>query len=38
MSRYFTEEIVAWVVDVANPTASWMTGQVIAIEGGLSMA
>jgi NAD(P)-dependent dehydrogenase (short-subunit alcohol dehydrogenase family) len=36
--RYFTEEVAAWIVDLANPTASWMTGQVIAIDGGLSIA
>jgi len=25
-------------VDLANPTVSWMTDQVIAIDGGLSIA
>jgi NAD(P)-dependent dehydrogenase (short-subunit alcohol dehydrogenase family) len=32
------EEVAAWIVDLANPKASWMTGQVIAIDGGLSIA
>jgi NAD(P)-dependent dehydrogenase (short-subunit alcohol dehydrogenase family) len=32
------EEVAAWIVDLANPTASWITGQVIAIDGGLSIA
>jgi NAD(P)-dependent dehydrogenase (short-subunit alcohol dehydrogenase family) len=32
------EEVAAWIVDLANPTASWITGQVIAVDGGLSIA
>jgi NAD(P)-dependent dehydrogenase (short-subunit alcohol dehydrogenase family) len=32
------EEVAAWIVDVAQPTARGMTGQVIAIDGGLSIA
>jgi NAD(P)-dependent dehydrogenase (short-subunit alcohol dehydrogenase family) len=28
----------AWIVDLATPTASWITGQVIAVDGGLSSA
>jgi NAD(P)-dependent dehydrogenase (short-subunit alcohol dehydrogenase family) len=32
------EEVAARIVDVAHPTARWMTGQVIAIDGGLSIA
>src|SRR5262245_48434630 len=33
-----SEEAMAWIVDLANPKASWMTGQVIAVDGGLSIA
>lgn len=36
--RGTAEEVAAWIVDLANPAASWMTGQVIAIDGGLSIA
>jgi NAD(P)-dependent dehydrogenase (short-subunit alcohol dehydrogenase family) len=36
--RGTSEEVAAWIVDLANPTASWLTGQVIAIDGGLSIA
>ena len=32
------EEVAAWIVDLANPTANWITGQVGAVDGGLSMA
>ena len=32
------EEVAAWIVGLANPAASWMIGQVIAIDGGLSIA
>jgi NAD(P)-dependent dehydrogenase (short-subunit alcohol dehydrogenase family) len=32
------EEVAAWIVDLAHPTARWITGQVIAIDGGLSIA
>jgi NAD(P)-dependent dehydrogenase (short-subunit alcohol dehydrogenase family) len=32
------EEVAVWIVDLANPTARWMTGQVIAMDGGLSFA
>jgi len=36
--RGTSEEVAAWIVDLSNPTASWITGQVIAIDGGLSIA
>jgi NAD(P)-dependent dehydrogenase (short-subunit alcohol dehydrogenase family) len=36
--RGTSEEVAAWIVDVAHPTARWMTGQVIAIDEGLSIA
>lgn len=31
------EEVAAWIVRLANPQANWVTGQVIAIDGGLSV-
>src|SRR5690606_14740569 len=32
------EEIAAWIVNLSNPEATWITGQVIAVDGGLSIA
>lgn len=32
-----SEEIATWIVNLADPSASWVTGQVIAIDGGLSV-
>lgn len=32
------EEGAAWIEHLATPTASWMTGQVRAVDGGLSGA
>ena len=32
------DEVAAWILKLADPTANWMTGQVIAIDGGLSIA
>jgi NAD(P)-dependent dehydrogenase (short-subunit alcohol dehydrogenase family) len=31
------DEVARWIVHVADPAASWMTGQVIDIDGGLSL-
>jgi NAD(P)-dependent dehydrogenase (short-subunit alcohol dehydrogenase family) len=36
--RGIPEEVAAWIVDLANATASWITGQVRAVDGGLSIA
>lgn len=36
--RGTAEEIAAWIVHLASPAATWVTGQVIAIDGGLSVA
>ena len=36
--RGTAEEVAAWIVRLASPAASWMTGQVIAVDGGLSIA
>jgi NAD(P)-dependent dehydrogenase (short-subunit alcohol dehydrogenase family) len=32
-----TEEVARWVVAVADPTVTWMTGQVLSIDGGMSL-
>jgi hypothetical protein len=32
------KEIAAWIVDLANPTACWITDQVRAVDRGLSIA
>lgn len=36
--RGTSEDVAAWIVSLANPAASWVTGQVIAVDGGLSIA
>ncbi|WP_027133654.1 SDR family NAD(P)-dependent oxidoreductase [Geminicoccus roseus] len=32
------DEVAAWVVQLANPAFDWVTGQVIAVDGGLGLA
>jgi NAD(P)-dependent dehydrogenase (short-subunit alcohol dehydrogenase family) len=32
-----TEEVAHWVVAVADPSVTWMTGQVLSIDGGMSL-
>lgn len=36
--RGTSEEVAEWIVGLAAPTAKWVTGQVISIDGGLSIA
>jgi NAD(P)-dependent dehydrogenase (short-subunit alcohol dehydrogenase family) len=31
------EEIAQWIVTLADPTVSWITGQVLSVDGGLSV-
>jgi NAD(P)-dependent dehydrogenase (short-subunit alcohol dehydrogenase family) len=31
-------EVARWIVHLADPAASWVTGQVIAVDGGLAVA
>ena len=31
------EEVAAWIVRLADPTATWLTGQVLTIDGGLEL-
>ena len=35
--RGVTEEIARWIVRLASPEEDWITGQVIAVDGGLSL-
>ena len=30
-------EVAAWILSVSAPTVTWMTGQVISIDGGMSL-
>ncbi len=32
-----TEEVCRWIVSLADPTVTWITGQVISIDGGMSL-
>ena len=32
-----TAEVAHWVVAIADPTVTWMTGQVLSIDGGMSL-
>jgi len=36
--RGVSDDIATWIVALANRNASWITGQVIAVDGGLSVA
>ncbi|MFI2378343.1 SDR family NAD(P)-dependent oxidoreductase [Streptomyces sp. NPDC018964] len=32
------QEIAAWILRLADPTATWLTGQVLTVDGGLELA
>jgi NAD(P)-dependent dehydrogenase (short-subunit alcohol dehydrogenase family) len=32
-----TEEVARWVVAIADPSAAWVTGQVLSVDGGMSL-
>lgn len=32
------EEVAAWIVALSDPAASWVTGQVVTVDGGLSIS
>ena len=32
-----TEEIATWIVHIADPSVTWMTGEILAIDGGMSL-
>jgi NAD(P)-dependent dehydrogenase (short-subunit alcohol dehydrogenase family) len=31
------EEVARWIVAMADPSASWVTGQIVAVDGGLGL-
>jgi NAD(P)-dependent dehydrogenase (short-subunit alcohol dehydrogenase family) len=35
--RGFPEEVAAWIVELASESGAWITGQVITVDGGLSV-
>jgi len=32
-----TEEVAKWVVAIADPSVTWMTGAILSIDGGMSL-
>ena len=32
-----TDEVARWVLQVADPSVTWLTGQVLSIDGGMSL-
>jgi NAD(P)-dependent dehydrogenase (short-subunit alcohol dehydrogenase family) len=32
-----TEEVAHWIIAIADPNVTWMTGQVLSIDGGMSL-
>jgi NAD(P)-dependent dehydrogenase (short-subunit alcohol dehydrogenase family) len=32
------EEVARWIVSLADPASEWVTGQVITVDGGLSIS
>lgn len=35
--RGTADEVAQWIVKLGNPSATWITGQVISVDGGLSI-
>jgi len=31
------EEVARWVVAIADPSTTWVTGQVLSVDGGMSL-
>jgi NAD(P)-dependent dehydrogenase (short-subunit alcohol dehydrogenase family) len=31
------EEVATWIVHLADPTSTWLTGQVLTVDGGLEL-
>jgi len=36
--RGLPEDVASWIVALASPDAAWVTGQVITVDGGLSVS
>ncbi|GLX02258.1 SDR family oxidoreductase [Microtetraspora sp. NBRC 16547] len=36
--RGTADEVARWIVALVDPAAEWVTGQVIAIDGGMAIA
>jgi NAD(P)-dependent dehydrogenase (short-subunit alcohol dehydrogenase family) len=36
--RGVPDEVARWIVQLAEPASSWVTGQVIGVDGGLELA
>ena len=32
-----SEEVARWVVAIADPSTTWVTGQVLSVDGGMSL-
>jgi NAD(P)-dependent dehydrogenase (short-subunit alcohol dehydrogenase family) len=32
-----TEEVSRWIVELADPWVTWVTGQVFSVDGGMSL-
>jgi NAD(P)-dependent dehydrogenase (short-subunit alcohol dehydrogenase family) len=35
--RATSREIAQWTVTIADPAATWVTGQVLGVDGGMSL-
>ena len=35
--RGVPEEVASWIVSLADPAATWITGQIITVDGGLEL-
>jgi NAD(P)-dependent dehydrogenase (short-subunit alcohol dehydrogenase family) len=33
-----TTEVARWILTLSDPTVTWLTGQVLGIDGGLSVS
>jgi NAD(P)-dependent dehydrogenase (short-subunit alcohol dehydrogenase family) len=33
-----SEEVADWIVKLSDPTSTWLTGQILYVDGGLTVA